>query len=492
MASEHTPPRRKGGETALKASASIRSSTQPPHSQRDERIYVGLDVGYREHVAAACPLSSFNVARNPEGWKRVRTLHFASDAAGFGRFQRYLERSSSDPADFLILLEPTGSYGLTVLLYLLGKGYRVLQIENRAVKDYREKVFGSETKTDDTDARLMARMAFLHELVGEEFSIQPVLVVNPDAAALRSMVNDLAKLQKEITRRRNQLQQIAAATFPELKTFFKGSTAAPAARTLLEQFATPRELAAAPVERIAEVLRSAHAYSHALRAAELRNSAQQSAGAPMLPHHQWRQVWLINQLSVLENARRELVDQVALAVATHPYAPIIESLPVKSSVWTATLVGAIGDVGRFRTASEFKAYLGWYPQVLRSGTSVDETRLAKNGVRPARNVLGQMTVILLSSTIRPNAFREVYRRLTGRGMRPANALGHVAGKLSVVLYGMLRDMAPYDEARHRTQLGLPQREQASTSALGVSTDLIDIADAVHEPEEIETEALATP
>ena len=64
-------------------------------------------------------------------------------------------------------------------------------------------------------------MGFLHELVGEEFSIQPVLLMNPDAAALRGMVHDLAKLQKEITRRRNQLQQMAALTFPELKTFFK-------------------------------------------------------------------------------------------------------------------------------------------------------------------------------------------------------------------------------------------------------------------------------
>jgi len=45
--------------------------------------------------------------------------------------------------------------------------------------------------------------------------------MNPAAAALRGMVHDLAKLQKEITRRRNQLQQMAALTFPELKTFSK-------------------------------------------------------------------------------------------------------------------------------------------------------------------------------------------------------------------------------------------------------------------------------
>jgi hypothetical protein len=163
-----------------------------------------------------------------------------------------------------------------------------------------------------------------------------------------------------------------------------------------------------------------------------------------LTHHQWRQAWLIKQLSVLERARQELVDEVALATATHPYARIIESLPVKSPIWTATLIGAIGDVSRFSNVNQFKAYLGWSPQLTRSGSSIDHSELAKTGVRPARNVLGQMTVLMLSSRIKATPFREVYHRLTGGGMRPASALGHVAGKLSVVLYGMLKNMTPYD------------------------------------------------
>jgi transposase len=467
----------KGGDTATGAPALVTTPARAAAASK-ERIYVGLDIGYREHVAAASPLSAFNVRRNPDGWKRVKPIHFASDAAGFGRFQRYLDRYSPDPRDFLILLEPTGSYGLTVLLFLLGKGYRVLQVDNRAVKDYREKIFGSETKTDDTDARLMARMGFLHELVGEEFSIQPVLLMNPDAAALRAMVHDLAKLQKEITRRRNQLQQMAALTFPELKTFFKGSTAAPAARALLEHFATPQDLAAAPTEHVTEVLRSVHAYGHALRAAELQALAKQTAGVPTLTHHQWRQAWLIKQLSVLEGARKELVDEVALATANHPYTRIIESLPVKSPIWTATLIGAIGDIDRFSNIGKFKAYLGWSPQLTRSGSSVNESELAKTGVRPARNVLGQMTVIMLSSTIRATPFRNVYQRLTGRGMRPASALGHVAGKLSVVLYGMLKNMTPYDEDKHRKQLGIVEGTyQASSTPVDVSLEPVDLTDS---------------
>jgi hypothetical protein len=87
-----------------------------------------------------------------------------------------------------------------------------------------------------------------------------------------------------------------------------------------------------------------------------------------------------------------------------------------------------------------------------------------------------MTVIMLSSTIRPTPFREVYQRLTGRGMRPASALGHVVGKLSVVLYSMLTNMTPYDEDKHRRQLGLAEcTDQPSSTPVDVSLEMVDPA-----------------
>jgi len=385
-----------------------------------ERIYVGVDVGYRQHVAAASPLSVFNAQRNPNGWRQVKTIRFASDAAGFAQLQRYLDKHSSDVTDFLVLLEPTGGYyALALLLYLLGKGYRVVQVENRAVKDYREKVFASETKADEMDARLMARMGFLHELAGEEFSIRPVHLTNPDAAALKVMVGDLSVLQKEITRRRNQLQQITAATFPELKTFFRDSTASPSARALLAKFPTPQDLAAASADEIGDVLRTTRSYRHAKRAAELRDLAQASAGVRMLTQQHWRQGWIIRQLDVLDEARQELIEQVERISAAHRYTLIIESLPVKSPIWTATLIAVIGDVSRFHNYAEFRAYLGWSPQVERSGSSLDSSKLAKSGVRLSRKVLGQMVMIMLTPVIRATPFRVHYERLTARGMRPA-------------------------------------------------------------------------
>jgi transposase len=260
---KQTNSEQEGGETTMTTAILVPvSNTQQPIKR--ERIYVGVDVGYRQHVAAASPLAVFNAQRTPNAWRHVKTVRFASDAAGFAQLQRYLDKHSAVVSEFLVLLEPTGGYyALALLLYLLGKGYQVLQVENRAVKDYREKLFGSETKADEMDARLMARMGFLHELVGEEFSIRPVHLTNPDAAALKVMVGDLNVLQKEITRRRNQLQQITAATFPELKTFFRDSTASPTARALLASFPTPQDLASATTDEVGDVLRAARSYRHA-------------------------------------------------------------------------------------------------------------------------------------------------------------------------------------------------------------------------------------
>jgi len=59
----------------------------------------------------------------------------------------------------------------------------------------------------------------------------------------------------------------------------------------------------------------------------------------------------------------------------------------------------------------------------------------------------------------------------------AAALGHVAGKLSVVLYGMLKNMTPYDERKHREQLGLlTGAEQTSSTPVEVTLELVDLVD----------------
>lgn len=364
-------------------------------------------------------------------------------------------------------------------MYLKMKGYDLLQVENYAVKEYREDIYGSETKTDDTDARLMARMGFLHEWVGEEFSIQPVHIANPDESMIRLMSRDLMKLTKEIGRRKCQLHQVLAFTFPELKTVFKNDLTCPSARKLIKKYPTPQELRKASVAEIAETFRANHDLIHEKDAAEILELAKNSVGVKLMSHHVWRQVWMLEQLDVLETARNDLLSELEQLIASHPYTPIIESLPVKSPIWTATLIGMIGNIERFHNYGEFRAYAGWYPKVAQSGTSVHSSSLANDGARSLRNVFAQMAKLL---TIAPNyestAFFRYYERLIKRGMRVSAALGHVAGKMASVLYYCLKTMTPYDENRHLQELGFTDKAEAvKAPSIEATPDLLDASDS---------------
>jgi transposase len=448
----------------------------------DRQIFVGIDIGYKTHVACACPAALFNAKRYPDGWKRAKTIHFSSDAKGFKQLQRYLDNLSTNPKSFLMLVEPTGGYyGLALQMYLIQQGYDLLQVENKAVKKYREDIFGSETKTDDTDARLMARMGFLHEWIGEEFSIQSVHIATPDESVIRLMSRDLIKLGKEIGRRKNQLHQVLAFTFPELKTFFKDDVTGITARNLIKIYPTPHDLSKASVEEVAKLLHASKAYRHAKRSKELIELAQNSVGLKLVSHHIWRQAWMLDQLEMLETARKDLILQLTTLLKSHPYTPIIESLPVKSPIWTAILISMIGNIERFHNYGEFRAYAGWYPKVSQSGTSLNSSRLADGGNRQLRLVFGQMAQVLIAP-MTDTPFRVYYQRLTKRGMKPSVAVGHLAGKLATVLYQCLKTMTLYDSLQHQQHMGiLPKAKETKTIPAEVSSDLIDENDVSELP-----------
>lgn len=470
----------------------ISSTEIAPHSKtspdlQSHQVFVGIDVGYKTHVACACPGLLFNTKRYPDVWKRAKTLHFSSDTTGFKSLQRYLDKFSKNPGDFLILCEPTGGYyGLALQIYLLGKKYSLLQVENTAVKDYRKNVYGSQTKTDDMDSRLMARMGFLHEWVGEEFSIQEVHLVHLDESIIGVMSRDLVSLGTEISRRKSQLHQILSFTFPELKSYFSDDVTGKAARKLLKEYPTPQKLKNASVEEISQLFHKARDYQHEKRVPELINLAKDTVGIQIVSHHVWRQGWILDQLEVLEEAREALLTQQSELILSHPYTPIIESLPIKSPIWTASLISIIRNIERFHNYEQYRAYMGWFPKLSQSGTSVNSSRLSPKGTRLGRRVFGQMALVLITPSIRTTPFRIYYERLISRGMPAHSALGHMAAKLANVLYMCLKTMTPYDETKHRKQMGLTvENENSSRSSMidieNANKELFELPDSLINP-----------
>ena len=242
-----------------------------------ERYYLGLDVGYREHVAVVISLQTF--VRGKERWQQARCLHFESTSGGLAKLQRYLDRQSTDPQAFLGLCEPTGGYyGVVVFEYLQAKGYPMQWLENATTRHMRQQIFGDLPKTDEVDARVMARIGYLHEAVGEEFTLRPVQLAAENDSDLLALCRLSWKLNVMINRAQNQLTRCWQRCFRELKSFFTDSVATMAPVRLVAAYRTPAELAAAGADEVAAVLHRAGAHKHAKRVAELQELAACSAG----------------------------------------------------------------------------------------------------------------------------------------------------------------------------------------------------------------------
>jgi hypothetical protein len=205
----------------------------------------------------------------------------------------------------------------------------------------------------------------------------------------------------------------------------------------------------------------------------------------LVSHHVWRQAWILSQLDMLEEARKDLLTQLQQLISSHPYTPIIESLPVKSLIWTETLISVIGSVERFSNYAQFRAYMGWFPKVKQSGISVHSSALADNGVRLGRKVFGQMARVLITPNVRETPFRIYYDKLVNRGKKPISALGHVSAKLANVLYECLKTMTLYDEMKHRKQMGLLIEENTtSTTQIEIKDAQIDALEVVNSPSDV--------
>jgi len=450
-----------GAQSTKPALTENRDDPDPVGAQ----VYVGVDVGRRTHRVAA-----ISRQRMEDGsWERAAVRRFSTSGAGFQSLTDWLAGLAAEPGAVRIGCEPTGGwYARTVVAWLEQHHYRVEWLQNWAIHDRRQLLIGKQAKTDALDARLIARLLFEQEWLGR---VGGFLHRPPRTAdGLRLLVRNRLKLLGVRNRYRLQLTGLEDVLFPEFKEFFRTSTTGLVARLVLESFPTPAQLAAAdPAQLAAVVVKQGHAGRLARRLAELREKAAHSAGLTEDIEQLVRsQRWLLQQLRLVDQ-EIELVESAVLdALQAWPAEErsILESFPGMSPWRQAALLASIGDLASFRNDRQLRKLLGWYPEVIESGTSVARHRLGTRGSRIGRRELWLWALQLVSPNLPPTPFRAYYRRLRARGMVGQVAIGHLAGKLISVLFYCLRTGQPYDPARHARALDLDDvyaRSEAMTS-----------------------------
>ena len=149
-----------------------------------EYAYLGIDIAKRK----------FDVAlRLPDG--RVRVKAFANDAAGHAALRAWITRYHAGPVH--ACLEATGTYGDGLAETLADAGL-VVSVVNPAIIEAYARSCLTRTKTDPTDARLIAQFCATQQP-------RPWVPLPPEVRALQALVRRLDALEGMRTQERNRL-----------------------------------------------------------------------------------------------------------------------------------------------------------------------------------------------------------------------------------------------------------------------------------------------
>lgn len=151
---------------------------------------------------------------------------------------------------------------------------------------------------------------------------------------------------------------------------------------------------------------------------------------------------LARQLEMLRDERDMVSSHIERLVEAHPKYPLLASMPgVGVSTCARILTEVVGR--EFLSAGHLASFAGLAPVTRRSGTSINRDRRSRQGNHSLKRALVTSAFAAISHDPKSRAY---YDRKIREGKRHREALLALTRRRLDVLFAMLRDERPYNEA----------------------------------------------
>lgn len=385
---------------------------------------VGIDVAKEIHWAAVVDERSGELVS-----RRVD-----NDPAAIQSLIDELERLQGEHGPLTIGIDVVGGIASLLQAMLLEAGFRLVHVPGLAVNRARQGTSGGEHKSDPRDARVIA------EQVRTRADLRSIETAAEIDVELRLLISRRRELVIDQTRRIGRLRDLLASIHPGLERIVDPTQKA--SLILLSRYVTPAEIRRAGASRLVKhILASGRLpRPHVERLAEQALAAAK-AQQLALPGERLA-AELVRELTREALAVRErltqLDAQIEEALARHPDAALIRSLPGMGATLTAEFIAEAGGIGRFPTPDRLAAAAGLAP-VLRQSGKVRYLQRARGGNKALKRVLYQSAFCSLQHP----ASRAFYTRKRQEGKRHHQAVIALARRRVDVLHAILRTRQPY-------------------------------------------------
>lgn len=377
-------------------------------------FFVGIDVAKDKHDCFIF---------NSDGSIFKDVFSFSNDRDGFNLLLSYMPKPSDNVR---VGLEATGHYSLNLINFLVDNGFYPVIFNPLQINLFRKAHTLRKTKTDKTDAKLIALML-------SSSDSKPHLDLSYHVVELKSLTRYRYRLKNQLARLKISISRIVNIIFPELEncvySINQKSTLA-----LLYEFPSKELIANAHLTRLTNVLKdnSKGKYSKD-KALEIRNLAINSIGSSS----EASSFELIQTIDLINfySSKIDDLDAKIKDIMLELESPIL-SIPGISFNLASIILAEIVDINRFNSPNELQAFAGLDPATHQSGKFVATgVSMVKRGSPYLRWALLNASRLI---SMRDSCFKEYYQKKRNEGKHHFVALTHVAKKLIRVIFKLLK------------------------------------------------------
>lgn len=387
-------------------------------------IYIGIDAAKDKHDCHFV---------NSDGEVLLDNLRILNNLDGFNTLKQAIEQfSTGDNTQIKVGLESTGSYSANIISFLKHLNLSVTVLNPYNVANLRPATTLRKTKTDKSDARLIATAtAFCSPN-------QTYLDISYHIQTLKSLCRSRYRLIKIIQPIKNRFRRILHVIFPEFETLFNVSLNS--SYELLRKYPGPKAILRARKTSLEKFLKDISHGRLTRKADALIEIAKNSIGfynegdAFELQDTCDNILFLENKLANLESKIKD-----TMLIINSP----ITSIPGIGVTMGATILAEIGNIHKFNSPEKLQAFAGLAPMLYESGKYIaKDTPMDKKGSVYLRNALYQVTK---AAYVNSPFLRSYVDKKRAQGKHFYTAMSHGMKKMVRVIFAVLKKNSNFVE-----------------------------------------------
>lgn len=383
-------------------------------------IFVGIDIAKSKHDCYII---------DSDGVLYTDSLRISNDREGFDKlYNTILSILDTDEiSNVKIGLESTGHYSNNITNYLHSKGFQIYILNPLATNLFRKASTLRKTKTDKTDAKVIAMMLLSDESKSYSPSSYQIQELKSLTRHRYRMVGYRSKLKISITR-------LLDIIFPELEGFI-WSIHQNSSYALLLELPTTQEISSCHLTKLTNILKKASRGRYGKdKAIALKELASNSIGSS----NRSTSFELQQTIRLVQSVQSEIdaLDKQIKIVVEELNTPLL-TIPGISYTLAAIMLAEIGEIDKFSTPAKLLAFAGMEPSTYQSGKfTASKTPMVKRGSTYLRWAVMQAARLV---SMRDATFSEYMNKKRSEGKHYSVAQSHVGKKLIRVIFYLLKN-----------------------------------------------------